>query len=662
MTSYVPIATYRLQLTKDFDFTQAAALVPYLKQLGISHLYASPFLQARAGSTHGYDIVDHSKLSDDLGGEAGFAILSGALRDAGIGLILDFVPNHMGVGHADNAWWLDVLEWGEASPHAASFDIDWRGLPYRTQPGVLLPILGRPYGEALEAGEIALRFDAETGSFAAWYFDHKLPINPRRYAEIIRTAVGAAGAHGEPAGQALIGLAHEHRDPRAPSYDAAPALKQRLATLPGAVEIISRGLHAYNGDNEESRLALHRLLERQNYHLAYWRVAFSAINYRRFFDINDLAGIRPEHPATFIAMHVLVARLIADGQLQGIRLDHIDGLRDPAQYTRRLLELTRRARPQVRQNGFYILVEKILGDGEHMPSLRGVDGTTGYERLNLISRVLLDDTGLPRLDRIWRDFAGERAAFADILHASKLRVLDTMLASEFTVLTRALARIAAGHFSSRDFTLDRLRAALQAYVLEFPVYRTYITAARISDTDRKLIDGVIARARDAWGGPDPEIFDFLRDAITTDLARNRAYSTPRVRNFALKLQQFTGPLMAKSLEDTAFYRYPRLLALNEVGGDPAAAALDVAGFHREQMRLRKEMPHGLTTTATHDTKRGEDARMRILALAEITDDWKAAVAEWRTLNAPLVRANGQSRAPTCSNPSAQRAAHWNGGA
>ena len=649
MMNYVPRATYRLQLTKDFDFLQAAALVPYLKQLGISHLYASPFLQARPGSTHGYDIVDHSKLSADLGGDAGFATLSDALRAAGMGLILDFVPNHMGVGHADNAWWLDVLEWGEKSPHAASFDIDWHGLAYREQPGVLLPILGQPYGDVLQAGEIALKFDAGTGSFAAWYFDQKLPINPRRYAEIARTLVGAAAAHDTPAGQALIALAHEHRNPREPSYDAAPEFKRKLAALSGAADVIARGLHAYNGNSEASRLALHRLLERQPYHLAYWRVAFSAINYRRFFDINDLAGLRPEHPATFKAMHALVSRLIAEHRLDGIRLDHIDGLRDPAQYTRRLLELIRRVRPQARRDGFYILIEKILGDGEAMPQLRGVDGTTGYERLNLISRVLLDDSGLPALERTWRDFTGERADFPEILRTAKLRVLDTMLASEFTVLTRALGRIAAGHFSSRDFTLDRLRAALQAYVLEFPVYRTYITAAHISDADRALIGRIIARASDGWSGPDPEIFDFLRDAITGDLTKNRSYSAPRVRNFALKLQQFTGPLMAKSLEDTAFYRYPRLLALNEVGGDPAEPVLSLDGFHREQMRLHKEMPHGLTATATHDTKRGEDARMRILALAEIADDWASAVAEWRTLNAALVWRDGDARAPTANH-------------
>jgi (1->4)-alpha-D-glucan 1-alpha-D-glucosylmutase len=649
MVARIPLATYRLQLTKDFGFAQAAALVPYLKAFGITHLYASPFLAARPGSMHGYDIVDHARLSPDLGGEEGFGQLSDALRDADMGLILDFVPNHMGVGYSDNAWWLDVLEWGEKSPHAASFDIDWQGLPFRRQPGVLLPILGRPYGEALEAGEIELKYDAESGSLAAWHFEHKLPINPTRYDEIIRTLVGAAGAHDKPAGQALIGLAHEYGDARAPSYRDAPALKQKLAAIPGAPKVIADGLHAYRADHDAGRSALHRLLERQHFHLAFWRVAFSAINYRRFFDINDLAGIRPEHPATFHAMHVLVARLIAEGRLQGLRLDHIDGLRDPAQYTRRLSEMVRRVRPQVRHEGFYVLIEKILGEGEPVPQFRGVDGTTGYERLNLISRVLLKGTGLLALDRVWRDFTGEHAPFADILRASKLRVLDTMLASEFTVLTRALARIAAGHFSSRDYTQDRLRAALQAYVLEFPVYRTYITAARISNADRRLIDDVIACAQASWGGPDPEIFDFLREAVTADLAHNRGYSAPRVRNFALKLQQFTGPLMAKSLEDTAFYRYPRLLALNEVGGDPAEAELSSDAFHRAQQRLLKQMPHGLIATATHDTKRGEDARMRILALAEISDEWAKALAEWRELNASLLRRDRAKRAPSAEH-------------
>src|SRR6185312_2289217 len=416
MPPVIPLATYRLQLTKDFGFDAAARLASYLKQLGITHVYASPFLKARPGSTHGYDIVDHAQLNPELGGEDAFVRFSDTLKEHGLGLILDFVPNHMGVGHADNAWWLDVLEWGPKSPHAQSFDIDWEVLPHRRHPGVLLPILGRPYGEALQAGEIELKYDPESGSFAAWYFEHKLPINPQRYSEMLRILVTAAGAADKPAGHALIVLAHDYRDPTRPDYDGALELKQRLASIDGAAEVIARGLSAYRADTEAGAAALHRLLERQNYRVAYWRVAFSAVNYRRFFDINDLAGIRVERPATFRGVHALVARLIAEDRLQGLRLDHIDGLRDPAQYTRRLQLLVRKLR---RDHGlppdFYIIVEKILGDGEDMPALPGVAGTTGYEWLNTISRVLVDGKGLELLERTWREATGEGTEFIGML-------------------------------------------------------------------------------------------------------------------------------------------------------------------------------------------------------------------------------------------------------
>ncbi len=647
MASPVPLATYRLQLTKDFGFDDAAALAPYLKALGVTHLYASPFLKARPGSTHGYDIIDHDRLNPELGGEEGFAHLTAALKQAGLGLILDFVPNHMGVGHADNLWWLDVLEWGQQSPHALAFDIDWDALPHRRHPGVLIPILGRPYGDALQAGEIELRFDAEAGSFAAWYFDHKLPINPQRYAEMLRTIVAAADAAEEPAGRALIALADDYRDLNAPGYREAPALKQRLAGIVGADGVIARGLAVYRPHGEASAGALHRLLERQHYRLAYWRVAFSAVNYRRFFDINDLAGLRVENPGTFRAIHPLVVRMIAAGELQGLRLDHIDGLRDPAQYTRRLRQLIRKQGHH--RGAFYVIVEKILADGEPMPAFPGVAGTTGYEWLNVISRILVDGRGLERLERTWRDFTGERSDFAAMLEAAKATVIETMLASEFTVLTRALSRIAAGHFSTRDYTIDRLRAALQRYVIAFPVYRTYVTAAGVSPDDRATIAAAITRARARWRAPDPEIFDFLRDTITLDLADNPGYSAPRVRNFALKLQQFTGPLMAKALEDTSFYRYHRLLALNEVGGDPAAEALAPDDFHRRQQQRVKAGAGGLTATATHDTKRGEDARARILALSELAEEWDACVRTWREKNALLAQYVDGERRPALSH-------------
>ena len=644
MATAVPRATYRVQMTKDFGFDQAAAIIPYLKTLGISHLYASPFLKARPGSTHGYDIVDHDRLNPELGGEEGFARLAAALNAHDLGLILDFVPNHMGVGRADNAWWLDVLEWGQRSPYAAVFDIDWDALPHRRHPGVLIPILGRPYGDALQSGEIELKFDAADGTFAAWYFEHKLPINPQRYAEIIRTVV-SHDSDAADAGRALLALADEYHKPGAPSYRQAPALKKALSEIAGAAGVIERGLGAYRGNDGVA--LLHRLLERQHYRVAYWRVAFSAVNYRRFFDINDLAGIRVENPATFRAIHTLVTRLIAAGQLQGLRLDHIDGLRDPAQYTKRLNQLVRKTRSEAGLPApFYVIVEKILSEGEAMPSLPGIAGTTGYEWLNVLSHVQLDGAGLQQLDKTWRNFSGEQRDFAVILENAKRYVIDAILASEFGVLCGALSRIAAGHFSTRDFMVDRLRAALRLYVLEFPVYRTYVTAAGASGRDRQLIDEVIARARARWEGPDPQIFDFLHAAVTLDLASNPGYSAPRVRGFALKLQQFTGPLMAKSMEDTAFYRFSRLLALNEVGGDPASDELPVARFHVLQQQRVENGAGGMTATATHDTKRGEDARARILALSEIAADWDAAVADWHSRNAAYVRHSDGRPTPT----------------
>ena len=639
----LPLATYRLQLTKDFGFDEAAALVPYLKALGVSHLYASPFLKARAGSTHGYDIVDHTVLNPEFGGEASFTRLSDALKDAGLGLILDFVPNHMGVHYADNAWWLDILEWGRLSAHANTFDIAWELLPYR-HGGVLLPVLGSPYGDALQNGEIELRYDAAEGSFSAWYYEHRFPINPQRYGEMLRTIVAAAEATDSTAGRALLEVAADHAGPRSPSYREAPGLKQRLSEIEGAADVIERGLSAYRA-GEGGTQTLHRLLERQNYRLAYWRIAVSGINYRRFFDINDLAGIRVEDPRVFRSVHVTVARLIAEGRLQGLRLDHIDGLRDPAQYAKRLNQLIRKSRPRD-EAGFHVTIEKILGEGESIPAFAGIAGTTGYEWLNVISRVLVNGSGLPALERAWRDTTGERRGYNEILEDAKIHVLDNLLASEFNVLVQQLSRIAAGHYTTRDYTPDRLRAALRLYVLLFPVYRTYVTGAGISERDREIVMRTIAAARARWTGPDPEIFAFLEQVLTLDLVHDeRAYSAPRIRDFAQRIQQFTSPMTAKSLEDTTFYRHHRLLALNEVGGDPIAEPISTDAFH-ELMSARAASPGGLTATATHDTKRGEDARMRILALADRPKIWADAVYEWEQAAGQRIMRVGGLEAPS----------------
>jgi (1->4)-alpha-D-glucan 1-alpha-D-glucosylmutase len=635
----VPIATYRLQLSAGFGFDAAADLVPYLQALGISHVYASPFLKARRGSAHGYDIVDHNVLNPELGGETAFARLSQSLARADLGLILDFVPNHVGIGGADNAWWLDVLEWGIGSPHAASFDIDW-GAP-SSRGRVLLPILGRPYGEALEAGDIVLKFAATDASFSAWYYEHRLPIRPDLYPQLIGSLVAAAGAEQTAAGQRLLEIAAGHR---VRTREDAAALKRAVAASPDAADLIERGLEAYrpNAGGSARVRALHRLLERQHYRVAHWRLAASEINYRRFFDINGLARLRVEDPGTFAAVHRLLSRLVGEGRLHGVRIDHIDGLSDPIEYCRSLRQLMREARGTAEPPP-YVIVEKILGGGEPMPELAGVAGTTGYQWLNAIARVLVEPRGLETLERYRRQIPGNAADFSEILLGSKRTVLESLFAGEFDMLVRLLARIAAGHWQSRDFARAALEQALKLYLLHFPVYRTYVGRDGASPVDRATIAQAIGSAR-ACKPRSEAIFDFLQAALTLDLIapERSGYSRRRVREFATNVQQLTGPLMAKSLEDTACYRYLRLLALNEVGGDPAAPALSVAEFHRRMRARASQAPFGMTATATHDTKRGEDARARLLALSELADEWVEHVQAWSDANGRLLdRATGK---------------------
>lgn len=641
-------ATYRLQLTKDFGFEQAAAVVPYLKSLGITHVYTSPFTRARGGSTHGYDVVDHTAFNPELGGEAGFERLSAALKANGLGLILDFVPNHMGVHYSDNAWWRDVLEWGPKSAYAKSFDIDWDMLPFRRKPGVLLPILGASYGEVLNKGEIELRHDARAGTFSAHYYEHHLPIAPQRYSELLRVIVTTAEAAEEAAGAALLALARSYSGPGNPDQRNAPRLKQELAQIAGGATIIDRGLEAFRPQNGAAQtLALHHLLERQHYRLSHWRLASSDINYRRFFDINSLAGLRVEDRETFERVHALVRRLITEDKIQGLRIDHIDGLHDPVQYLQRLRRLIREAQGGSRRP-FTLLIEKILGENEELRGFDACDGTTGYEWLNQFTQLLMFPEGHAELKEAWRQASNLTPSFEPVLIEAKRRVLETLLVSEFTVLTRLLARIAAGHYSTRDYSEDSLRQALALFVLHFPVYRTYIRGRTVGPADRQIIEAAVRKAQADWFAADDGIFDFLRDALTLDLLQpgRPAHSPARVRRFAAKLQQFTGPLMAKSLEDTAFYRFPLLLALNEVGGNPAASAMPLPTFHRHMAERARQWPKGLTATATHDTKRGEDARMRILAISELSGDWVGCIGKWKTLNARFVRDARGQRCPS----------------
>src|SRR6202045_4166308 len=652
MRAALPIATYRLQLTASFDFDAAAAIVPYLKALGITHLYASPFTKARKGSSHGYEVVNHTVINPELGGEEGVARFSETLRKHDLGLILDFVPNHVGVHFDDNPWWLDVLEWGEASPHPVSFDIDWELLPYRARGGGLLPIPGSSYGKALENGEIELRYAAGEANFPAWSFEHRLPIAPERYGEILKTAVKEAGAEDSAAGKRILDLAARYHGLRHPNRREAPAFKAELKDIDGSRDIIEHGLAAYRAgqDRLAQTLALHHLLERQHYKLGHWRLASSDINYRRFFDVNTLAGLRVEDTATFGAIHQLVKRLISERKLAGLRLDHIDGLRDSAQNFQHLPPLIRTAQGKTAKP-FYMVIEKILGEHETLHAFAGVDGTTGYEWLNAMTRVLAEDNGLDPLDEVWRQISNTTPRLDPVVKEAKRRVLETLLTSEFTVLTRLLARIAGGHYSTRDYSAVSLRQALELYILHFPVYRTYLTSSGPTEHDRALISETIEKARADWFAADEGIFDFLRDTLTMDLIKpgRAAHSASRVRHLALKLQQFTGPVMAKSLEDTAFYRYHRLLAFNEVGGNPSARALPVETFH-EMMKARAgEWPHGMTATSTHDTKRGEDARARLLALTELPGEWTSAVARWKVMNAPhLVVIAGEMRAPSAT--------------
>ena len=632
----LPRATARLQLHKDFRFADATAAIPYLAGLGASHVYASPFLKARPGSTHGYDIVDHSQLNPEIGDEADFERFIAALHEHGMGLLLDFVPNHMGVGGADNPWSLDVLEWGVASPYARYFDIDWQPPDPDLAGKVLLPFLGDQYGKVLEAGELQLRFDRAEGSFSVWYHQHRLPIAPRDYPRILRHA--QAPLDDLIAGFAEVRGARRVPERRQAARAAAVRLKERLATLP---EEQQKAIEAAAAMDVRG---LHDLLERQSYRLAYWRVASQEINYRRFVDINDLAGLRIEEPKLFEDAHRFVLRLLSEGRLQGLRLDHIDGLFDPAGYCAQLQEAAAAAAPG---RPFWLLVEKILAPHERLPSDWKVDGTTGYEAMNLLNGLFVEPGAREPLDAFYRRFVGVDADFPEIALQAKRQILRQNLASEVNVLAGLLHRIARQSWRTRDFTFADLRVALIEVVARFPVYRTYVGPRGAGVEDRRYIDWAATQARKAAAEPDQPIYEFLHAAMTTDLRREsrRGYQRADILSFAGKFQQVTGPAMAKSFEDTALYRYFRLISLNEVGGEPERFGASPAAFHHLNRERLREHPLSMIATATHDHKRGEDARMRIDVLSEMPDAWTARVERWAALNERRKRDVGGAPAP-----------------
>ena len=606
----MPRATYRLQFHAGFRFADAARLAPYLARLGVSHVYASPWLKARPGSTHGYDIVDHTALNPELGTEADFRAMAAAFKANGLGQILDFVPNHMGVGGADNPWWLDILEWGEASDFAGWLDIDW-------QSGrLLVPFLGDQYGAVLEAGQLELRFDAAEGRFAVWAYDtHKLPICPLHYGRVLGEAHPAL----ERLGDAFAGLPDWRPRVVARARDLQADLAALVARDGSLRKAVDGAVSALNADKG----ALDALIRDQHWRAAHFRVAADDINYRRFFNINELAGLRMELPELFAHAHSLVFALMADGTLDGLRIDHVDGLLDPKGYLVKLREAAPRP--------FYLIVEKILARHEPLRADWPVQGTTGYEFANLVMGLLIDPKGEAALTRLYAEFTNAEQNFDAIVLDCKLRIMRNEMAGELAMLAREAAGIAQQTPRTADFTRNILSRGLCAIVAGFAVYRTYVDAAAPpTDADRREIEAAIAAARRQEPDLDPSVFDCLHRLLTADLVAHprSGFARHAVQRLAMKVQQYSGPIMAKGLEDTAFYRYNRLVALNEVGGHPDHFGVTLEEFHAANAERARHWPQAMLSTSTHDTKRGEDTRARLLALAGLPEEWAARVQEW----------------------------------
>ncbi|HLH51564.1 MAG TPA: malto-oligosyltrehalose synthase [Roseiarcus sp.] len=611
-----PRATYRLQFHAGFTFRQAAAIAPYLGRLGVSHVYASPYLKARPGSAHGYDITDHNALNPEVGSEDDHAAMIESFKREGLGLILDFVPNHMGVGGADNPFWLDVLEWGPDSNYAGWFDIDWAPDDPYLGDKLLAPFLGDQYGVELKAGKLALKYDAEEGAFAIWAYDnHKLPICPLHYGLIV-------GAE-TPGLERLGDLFGDLRQWRPQIAERAKALKAELAAHIRADEqardALAARIAAFNADWR----ALDGLIAKQNWRIAYYGVASDEINYRRFFNINELAGLRVELPALFRRMHDRVLAMLDQGAADGLRLDHVDGLFDPKAYFAALRKAA--SRP------FYLAVEKILAPHEQLREEWPVDGTTGYDYANLSLGVLINPAAEESFSQTYRDFAGAAGPFDEIARACKLRIMDNEMASELNALSRAAVRLAHQNPMTADFSRNILRRAIRQIVASLPVYRTYIDMSGApSEADLRDLDWAVAQARREDPDIHPSAFAFLRAALSGALVAepNSGYSRTACLRFAMKLQQYSGPVMAKGVEDTAFYRYNRHIALNEVGGAPERFGVSINAFHKANAVRAKNWPRAMLATSTHDTKRGEDGRARLAVLSDIPEEWRREVDAW----------------------------------
>jgi len=661
---HVPISTYRLQVHQGFPFAAARDAAGYLASLGIGSIYTSPYFTAAPGSTHGYDVSNHNEINPELGGEEAHAAFIATLRDLRLGHMVDFVPNHMGIGVAGNQWWKDVLENGPSSPTSRFFDIDWTPVKAELHAKLLLPILGDQYGKVLERGELRLVF--HDGLLVLRYFDHELPINPRQAPRVYRRAIepltadlGADNPRLHEFFSIISSLenmpAYTAREPervleRQREKEVARARLNRLiAAAPVVAERIEAAVEEVNGQpgRPESFDALHELLEAQAYRLSYWRTASHEINYRRFFDINTLVGLRVERPDVFEATHRLLGTLVRDGRVTAVRIDHPDGLFDPAKYFDMLQRL---AAPGDKgpDRPIYVVAEKILSPGERLPPRWAVHGTTGYDFLNDLNGLYINPAQGRRMRRIYAKLTGQNDPFDDVLYASKRLIMETALASELNVLTHILDRIAESNRKSRDFTLESLRDAITEFVACFPVYRTYVDEQGWTPEDRTVVVRAVARARRRNPAMESSLFDFLLEVIlprepgdpVANAATERRGGYPagdaheareRLR-FAMKLQQYTGPVQAKGMEDTAFYRYNLLLSLNEVGGEPDRFGRTVREFHETMGGRQTDWPYEMSATATHDTKVGEDVRARINVLSEIPDEWAREVSKWMRLN------------------------------
>jgi (1->4)-alpha-D-glucan 1-alpha-D-glucosylmutase len=625
-------ATARMQFHKGFTLDQGAEQVPYLDRLGISHLYASPIFKAQPGSTHGYDIVDHATINPEIGGEDALRRLVATLRRHGMGLILDIVPNHMGIGR-HNAWWQDVLEWGRASPFAEFFDIDWDPPDSTLRGRVLAPFLGDAYGAVLARNELKLAFDPEDGRIYVAYFDNRYPINPRDYTAILLTEGGPL----ENPARAFADLPPD-RDAMRKAAEAARAELRR----PEYAEPIAEALAGYSATTEVGRDRLHRLLDRQNFRLAWWRAASDEINWRRFFDVNALAGIRVELANVFEATHATLFRLYAEGLIDGLRVDHVDGLADPRGYCRKLrrrLDALAQHRPEALGGEAPIIwVEKILASHERLPADWLTDGTTGYDFMNDAAAILHDQAGEADITRIWTEATGRTGIFEDESVPARHLILSASLSSELFATSVALHRIARRDLVTRDYTLTAIRRALTELLAHFRVYRIYAGRGGMSDTDRQAMEWALAGARRTIRATDRDLLELVAIWLAGDDLRAVPAGSRRQERLRamIRFQQLSSPTAAKSVEDTSFYRYGRLLSRNEVGTEPAQFAASLASWHA-LARTRQKFPRALLATATHDHKRGEDARARLAVLSEIPAEWEQALARWMRLNAPLKR-------------------------